>query len=271
MDISRLHVTQSTAGVGSHLDRLALSVNRSATDPKQYEGFTVKVGPESSPDGVLGGVLNKKDYDTFMDIVKDVNVMNASYDDMAGVWRKLVDAKLLPDTDKGMFVFSFITGSKEFDSSGHSIHSDAKYNQMEYQRTMLPFYAGKMYNNTRSSAIDGFKLVAAIANASPKTGETVAKEAFSAQERDVAGTFALAKANAAALALGKPQVQLSSRGQQLARDEAQLALIPGLEKKDKDEGDEISRLTRLLESAKIQNHLDKNKNAAQSPDADEKK
>ena len=266
MDISRLHVTQSTAGVGSHLDRLALSVNRSATDPKQYEGFTVKVGPESSPDGVLGGVLNKKDYDTFMDIVKDVNVMNASYDDMAGVWRKLVDAKLLPDTDKGMFVFSFITGSKEFDSSGHSIHSDAKYNQMEYQRTMLPFYAGKMYNNTRSSAIDGFKLVAAIANASPKTGETVAKEAFSPQERAPG-----LQANSDAIP-DRPMVQLSSLGQLLAKDESELALTADVNKKDEnadDDEDEVSRLSQLLESAKIQRNMDKQAEAAkQSPDTD---
>lgn len=264
MNISSLHTPQS------NLDRLALSANRSTTDPKQYEGFTVKVGAESSPDGILGGVLSQQDYDKFMSIVKDVNVMNASYDEMSGVWRKLIDEKLLPDTDRGLHVHGYITGSKEFDSSGRAINTDAKYNQMEYQRTVLPGYADKECHSTRPSAIDGFKVIAAIANASPKTGEVIAKDAFSLQERSGPGAIASASSESTP---SKPLVQLSSRGQQLARDEAQLALIPGLEKKDKDDdgADEISRLARLLESAKIQNHLDKNKNAAQSPDADEKK
>ena len=269
MDVSKLHVTQSSAGVGSYLDRLALNLNRTATDPKRYEDFTVKVGEESSSDGILGGVLNKKDYDTFMDIVKDVNVMNASYDDMVAVGRKLIDAKLLPDTDRGLHAWAFTFGSTEYDSAGRGINSDAKYNQMEYQRTMLPAYAEKSCNNTRSSAIDGFKLVAAIANASPKTGETVAKEAFSPQERAPG-----LQANSDAIA-DKPMVQLSSLGQLLAKDESELALTADVSKKDEnanlDDADEVFRLSRLLESAKIQNHLDKNKHAAQSPDADEKK
>ncbi len=263
MDISRLHVTQSTVGVGSHLDRLVQSVNRTALDPKQYEGFTVKVGSESGPDGVLGGVLSQQDYDKFMDIVKDVNVMNASYDEMYGVWRKLVDENLLSIYRLGS---NFITGSTEYDERGRGINSDAKYNQMEYQRTLLPLYADKDFRNTRASAIDGFKLVAAIANASPKTGETVAKEAFSPQERAPG-----LQANSDAIA-DRPMVQLSSLGQLLAKDESAVALTADVNKKDEDADDnedEISRLSQLLESAKIRRNMDKQAEAAkQSPDTD---
>ena len=268
MNISSLHMSQSSIGLNSSLNRLAQNTSRAATDPKQYEGFTVKVGAQSSPDGILGGVLSQQDYDKFMDIVKDVNVMDASYDEMWNVGRRLREAGLLPDSERSDHAVGFTLGSVEFGADGNGINTDKKYNQLEYQRTTLPGYAGSLYNDTRPSAIDGFKLVAAIANASPKTGETVAKEAFSAQERDAAGTLALAKANTAALALGKPLVQLSSRGQQLARDEAQLALIPGLEKKDKDEDgtDEIARLARLLESAKIQRNLDKQDKQAEKLD-----
>lgn len=264
MDISNLHVTQSSVGLNSNLDRLAQNINRSVLDPKKYEGFTVKVGKESSPDGILGGVLSQKDYDKFMDIVKDVNVMNASYDDMAGVWRSLVDANLLPDTDRGMFVFSFITGSKEYDEKGRGINTAEKYNQMEYQRASLPFYADKLHNNTRSSAIDGFKIVAAIANASPKTGEVIAKHAFASQERSpMADIQSDARPD-------RPLVQLSSLGQLLAKDESKLALTPEAKKKDdeneEDSGDDLSRLAALLESAKIQRNLDKQDKQAEKLD-----
>ena len=53
------------------LGNLSLNANRSLLDPKQYEGFTVKVGKETSQNGVLGGVLSQDDYDKFKEIVKD--------------------------------------------------------------------------------------------------------------------------------------------------------------------------------------------------------
>lgn len=42
------------------LGNLSLNANRSLLDPKQYEGFTVKVGKETSQNGVLGGVLRDR-------------------------------------------------------------------------------------------------------------------------------------------------------------------------------------------------------------------
>lgn len=162
------------------LSNISANMNRSLLDPKQYEGFTVKVGKETSPEGMLGGTLNQKDYDKFKEIVKDVNVKDASRNDMLTLYRGLIDAKLLTYDQVGA---GTILGSVEFNSSGKGVNYDSKYNQLEYQKKQLPGYAGADYAASRNEAIAGMKLVSAIANASPVTGVTVAEHAYSPQER----------------------------------------------------------------------------------------
>lgn len=93
------------------LGNLSLNANRSLLDPKQYEGFTVKVGKETSQNGVLGGVLSQDDYDKFKEIVKDINVKDASRNDMLTLYRGLIDAKLLTYEQVN---FGYISGSVEF-------------------------------------------------------------------------------------------------------------------------------------------------------------
>ncbi len=116
-------------------NNLSISMNKSMLDPKQYEGFTVKVGKETSPEGMLGGTLSQKDYDKFKEIVKDVNVKDASSNDMLTLYRGLIDAKLLT---YGQVNFGYISGSVEFGPDGKGINQDAKYNQWDFQQKQLP-------------------------------------------------------------------------------------------------------------------------------------
>ena len=163
------------------LGNLSLNENRSLLDPKQYEGFTVKVGKETSQNGVLGGVLSQDDYDKFKEIVKDINVKDASRNDMLTLYRGLIDAKLLTYEQVN---FGYISGSVEFGPDGKGINQDAKYNQWDFQQKQLPTYAGSEFNGSRGGAINSMKLIAAVANASPVTGATVAKETYSPQDRN---------------------------------------------------------------------------------------
>ena len=117
------------------LGNLSLNANRSLLDPKQYEGFTVKVGKETSQNGVLGGVLSQDDYDKFKEIVKDINVKDASRNDMLTLYRGLIDAKLLTYEQVN---FGYISGSVEFGPDGKGINQDAKYNQWDFQQKQLP-------------------------------------------------------------------------------------------------------------------------------------
>lgn len=77
-------------GTSSLLGNLQTSLSRNVTDPKNYEGFQVKVGAKSSPDGIVGGVLSQKDYDAFKAIAGTINVNDASTAEMSVVTRKLV-------------------------------------------------------------------------------------------------------------------------------------------------------------------------------------
>ena len=75
-------------------------------------------------------------------------------------------------------------GPAEFYAAGRQINHDVKYNQLEYQRQTLPNYAD--LPATRHIAIGAMKLVAAVANASPVTGETVSSRVFAQQDLDCA-------------------------------------------------------------------------------------
>ena len=186
------------------LANMAANQLRNVYDPKKHEGFVVKVGAQSSLEGVVGGTLEQSDYEEFTSIVKDVNVMDASYRDMSNVYRKLVDANLVRD-DQVLVTFF---GSVEFDGAGRQINDTTKYNQLEFQRRQLPLYSSPGNDSTRDQALSTFKLVAAIANASEVTGTTVAKESISEQDRqyEVSGVVSY-------------QSQFSELAQRLAKGE----------------------------------------------------
>lgn len=129
----------------------------------------------------MGGVLSQDDYDKFKEIVKDINVKDASRNDMLTLYRGLIDAKLLTYEQVN---FGYISGSVEFGPDGKGINQDAKYNQWDFQQKQLPTYAGSEFNGSRGGAINSMKLIAAVANASPVTGATVAKETYSPQDRN---------------------------------------------------------------------------------------
>ncbi|GGW42789.1 hypothetical protein [Vreelandella hamiltonii] len=175
--IERNLMISNDSAIASLLSNLNAGINRGPLlDPKTYEDFTVKVGRETGPQGVLGGVLSQEDYDTFMDIVKDLNVKDASIREMSTMARRLREAGL--ETPLGVTVIS--DGPVEFNSAGKQINHDVKYNQLEYQRQNLPNYTDSPA--TRHMAIGAMKLVAAIANASPVTGETVSSQVFAQQD-----------------------------------------------------------------------------------------
>jgi hypothetical protein len=163
----------------SMLNNITANQLRSVFDSKKHEGFSVSAGVQSSSEGVVGGTLEQPDYEKFMNIVKGVNVLDASYRDMSNVYRKLVDANLV-SPDQVLVTFF---GSVEFDGAGNQINDTTKYNQLEFQRRQLPLYSSPGNDSTRNQALSTFKLVAAIANASEVTGSTVAKESISEQDR----------------------------------------------------------------------------------------
>lgn len=99
---------------------------------------------------------------------------------MLKLYRGLVDAKFLTYAQVN---FGYLSGSVEFDSSGKGINQDAKYNQWDFQQKQLPAYADHEFDGSRSGAINAMRLMATVANASPLTGTTVAKETYSPQDR----------------------------------------------------------------------------------------
>lgn len=212
-------------------NNLSTSMNKSMLDPKQYEGFTVKVGKETSPEGILGGTLSQKDYDKFKEIVKDVNVKDASRNDMLTLYRGLIDAKLLTYDQVN---FGDISGSIEFGPDGKGINQDAKYNQWDYQQKQLPTYAGSEFNESRGGAINAMKLIAAVANTSPVTGATVAKETYSPQDLNYSsGNTSSYQVNFSALA------QRLSRGEKVEELDAP---------KDVDIAELVKQLERLAQA-----------------------
>lgn len=203
----------NTSAVASMLSNLNASMSRGTLlDPARYENFTIKVGEKTGGEGLLGGVLSQKDYDTFMDIVKDLNVKDASISEMSTMSRRLREAGL--ETPQGVIGTSL--GPAEFSSpiGGNEINRDVKYNQLEYQRQTLPKYAD--LPATRHIAIGAMKLVAAIANASPITGETVSSQVFAQQDLD----RAVAKGDSQSF-----HVELSELAKQLSgREEKEIEL-----------------------------------------------
>jgi hypothetical protein len=99
---------------------------------------------------------------------------------MLKLYRGLVDAKFL---NYAQVNFGYLSGSVEFDSSGKGINQDAKYNQWDFQQKQLPAYADHEFDGSRSGAINAMRLMATVANASPLTDTTVAKETYSPQDR----------------------------------------------------------------------------------------
>jgi len=206
-------------------ENLVARMHQKVLDPKTHEGFTVRVGRVSSVKGVLGGVLDQKDYDKFMDIVKDINVKDASKTELSRVHRALISAKLLTYGQVGS-----ISSSGENDASGRGINYDAKYNQWDYQQRQLPLYAKSSTTNAaRESALNEFKLVAAIANASPITGVTVAKETYSPQDRS-----SMVVGNETKLSISEQARRLLVRG-------------PEEEKPEPLTEDDVERLIEMLE------------------------
>lgn len=168
--------------VSTMLDSLATGYLKGVYSPEKHESFQVKVGEKTGEGGVLSGVLSEKDHSKFKSIIKDLNVKDASYREMSDVYRKLGAAGLTSEND----ILSNFMGSTEYDEGGSQINADAKYNQWRYHKDGLASYADLMFSETRECALSTFKLMAAIANASPATGQTVARESVSAQDRQQA-------------------------------------------------------------------------------------
>lgn len=211
-------------GTSSLLGNIQTSLSRNVTDSKNYEGFQVKVGAKSSPDGIVGGVLSQKDYDAFKAIADTVNVNDASKTEMNTVIRSLLDAGLL----KNDAMFGFLSGPSEFDGKGTQINIDVKYNQQEYQRQSLPLYADPQFNQTRDMARDAFKAINAIAKASSLTGATVSSRIYAQSDIDSAASQGV-------------KVDLSELGKKLAA---------GDETKDTYDEIDIALLLMQLEQAK---------------------
>jgi len=148
-------------------------------DPSNYEKFSVKVGAKTGRNGVLSGVLSQADYGKFMNIVRNINVTDASRNEMKRVRMELFDAGLVNSVQ----VDSMFDGPYESGADGRAANGDAKYNQWQYQKEILPFYASPDCDSTRDAALNSFKLVAAVANASPITGVTVAKDIVPLKDR----------------------------------------------------------------------------------------
>lgn len=166
--------------VSASLENLASGYLAGLYNPSRYEGFSVSEGAKTGKGGLTSGVLSKEDYATFKDIVKNVNVRDASYDEMSEVFHKLLDAQLVT-----LDQMLSIEGTVEFGKGGQ-INRDVKYDQMEYQRRQLPLYTTPETDATRAGAMDSFKVVAAIANASPLTGQTIARFALCESDRNSA-------------------------------------------------------------------------------------
>lgn len=145
--------------------------NQQLVDPQRYADFTVEVGEETSSRGVLGGVLSQEDYDKFMEIIKDFNVLDASTNEMKQLRSQLIQAGLM-DYEVG----STFSGPATFALDKNPENYDNKYNQLGYQFGKLPRYAGKEYDQVRDKVIDAFKIVAAVANSSPATGQTISPD-----------------------------------------------------------------------------------------------
>lgn len=171
--------------------------NQQLVDPQRYADFTVEVGEETSSRGILGGVLSQEDYDKFMGIIKDLNVLDASHNEMAQARSRLFAAGLLAH-DASLTM----TGAANFNEHGQQINADRKFNQLGYQHKTLPLYSGKDTDQVRTMVIDSFKVVTAIANASPVTGQTVSAD------------ISFAKQNSAGV-----QVDISEFAQRLAAGE----------------------------------------------------
>lgn len=178
-----------------------VTAGSSITDPKNYADFKVTLGEVSSSNGILGGVLDQEDYDKFTSIIKDFNIMDASHNEINLIRRQLTDAGLMTHE-----VSSTMAGPAAFIANGEQDYNK-KYNQLGYQQELLPRYAGKEYNQVRSNVIDAFKIVTAIAEASPSTGKTVSQDTYF---------------NASADTHTKPgiTVNISEFAQQLATQEA---------------------------------------------------
>ncbi|UFH50703.1 hypothetical protein [Pseudomonas sp. KNUC1026] len=164
------------------LDSLATGYLKSVYTPGKHESFQVKIGDKTGEGGVLSGVLSEKDHAQFQSIIKGLNVKDASYSEMSEVYRKLGAAGLISEND----ILSSFMGSSEHDAGGSQVNAGAKYDQWQYHKDGLASYADPMFSETRERALNTFKLMAAIANASPVTGQTVARESVSAQDREQA-------------------------------------------------------------------------------------
>lgn len=210
------------------LGNLATSFSKSLLDPRKYENFTVQVGAQTGPDGVLGGTLCQPDYDEFKQIVKDGNVKDASYTDMMKVYRSLTDAGLLTHEQVDASFF----GSVEFNANGNQINADSKYNQWDSQHEQFPLYNAPDAAANRGAAINTFKLVAAIANALLATGDTVAERAFSPQERAAGASGASASFH----------LQLSDMAQRLSQGKK-------VQKLDAPPGTDIAKLIKQMGQA----------------------
>ncbi|WP_165838117.1 hypothetical protein [Pseudomonas sp. URIL14HWK12:I11] len=203
------------------LDSLAAGYLKGVCRSENFESFQVKTGDKTGAGGVLSGVLSDKDYTTFNSVVKDLNVKSASYKEMSEVYRKLAATGLVSEND----ILTSFMGSSEHDTGGYQVNGNAKYNQWQYQKDALASYADPMLSETRDRALNTFKLMAAIANASPVTGQTVARESVSAQDREQA-----------------VQVDLSEEARRRARKEGY-----GIEDR---EPDESKFMNKLLEEMK---------------------
>lgn len=166
--------------VSTSLESLASGYLAKVYNPSKHEGFSVSEGAKTGKGGLASGVLSKEDYATFKDIVRNVNVRDASHDEMSDIYYKLLDAHLVT-----LDQMLSIEGTVEFGKGGQ-INRDLKYDQMEYQRKQLPLYTTSETDSTREGAMNSFKVVAAIANASPLTGQTVARFARCEPDRNSA-------------------------------------------------------------------------------------
>lgn len=168
------------SNVSATLDKLAEGYLSTVYNPAKHEGFSVREGDKTGKGGVVSGVLGPEDYAAFMDIVKDVNIRDASCEEMDSVYRRLKDANLVSE---GQMIS--ISGTLEFVGTSQ-VNGNLKYDQLEYQRKQLPLYTTPNTDSTRVGAINSFKVVAAIANASPLTGQTVAHYAICETDRNQA-------------------------------------------------------------------------------------
>lgn len=233
----------SINAVTTMLDSLATGYLKGVYSPGKYESFRVEIGDKTGDGGVLSGVLSEKDHAKFKSIIKDLNVKDASHNEMSEAYWQLSAAGLISQND----ILSSFMGPSEYDKGGSEINTTTKYNQWQYHKEGLGGYADPMFSETQGQALNTFKLLAAIANASTVTGQTVASESVAAQDREQA-----------------VQVDLSEEARRRARKEDY-----GIDDREPDQAkfmnDLIDQMREMAQAAKTAQNTQAAEAAASAP------